>query len=146
MKTLLSVICLACAAFAQTPQHQFPQAGDSYVIARGDVVAVSVWKNPDLTNTLPVNAKGMISMPLLNDVQAAGLSPMQLAASIQEKLKKHDIENPGVTVVVVTMHGPFRKGSIQVPGGLPAGTVLPEYRQPPTRDWQDSPGGIIFKG
>jgi polysaccharide export outer membrane protein len=56
-----------------------------------------------LTNTLPVRADGMISMPLLNDVQASSLTPMQLAASITEKLKKY-VSDPHVTVVVTQMN------------------------------------------
>src|SRR6202158_5663165 len=80
-----------------------PQVSASYVIGPADTLFVSVWKEPDLTNALPVRADGMISMPLLNDVQAAGLTPMQLSASITEKLKKF-IADPHVTVVVTQMN------------------------------------------
>jgi len=80
-----------------------PQVSASYVIGADDTIFVSVWKEPDLTNTLPVRADGMISMPLLNDVQAAGLTPMQLSASISEKLKKF-VSDPHVTVVVTQMN------------------------------------------
>ncbi len=64
-------------------------AGPTYVIGADDTLHIDVWKEPDLTATLPVRPDGMISLPLLNDVQAAGLTPMQLAASITEKLKKY---------------------------------------------------------
>ena len=74
-------------------------ASPSYVIGVSDVLHVSVWKEADLTATLPVRSDGMISMPLLNDVQAAGLTPMQLAAILQQKLRKY-INAPRVTVVV----------------------------------------------
>jgi polysaccharide export outer membrane protein len=73
------------------------------VIGPDDTLYISVWKEPDLTNTLPVRADGMISMPLLNDVQASSLTPMQLAASITEKLKKY-VSDPHVTVVVTQMN------------------------------------------
>src|SRR5215469_11421968 len=69
---------------SKNPPQQLPQVSASYVIGADDTLLVSVWKEPDLTNSLPVRADGMISMPLLNDVQAAGLTPMQLAASITE--------------------------------------------------------------
>ena len=59
-----------------------------YVIGSEDTLHVSVWKEPDLTATLPVRPDGKISLPLLNDVQAAGLTPMQLAESLTTKLKK----------------------------------------------------------
>lgn len=78
-------------------------AGPSYVIGPEDVLLISVWKEGDLTNTLPVRPDGKISMPLLNDVQAAGLTPMQLADSLTEKLKKY-LADPRVTVVVTQIN------------------------------------------
>src|SRR3989442_7714258 len=77
-------------------------AGASYVIGADDTLHIDVWKEPDLTATLPVRPDGKISMPLLNDVQAAGLTPMQLATSLTEKLKKY-LADPRVTVVVTQM-------------------------------------------
>jgi polysaccharide export outer membrane protein len=73
------------------------------VIGPDDVLHVSVWKETDLTSTLPVRSDGKISMPLLDDVQAAGLTPMQLANSLTDKLKKF-ISDPRVTVVVTQMN------------------------------------------
>jgi polysaccharide export outer membrane protein len=75
----------------------------SYVIGPEDMLHINVWKEPDLTETLPVRSDGKISMPLLNDVQAAGLTPSQLADSITEKLKKY-LSDPRVTVVVTGMN------------------------------------------
>jgi len=80
-----------------------PAVQASYKIGPDDTLHISVWKEADLTATLPVRADGMISMPLLNDVQAAGLTPMQLAASLTEKLKKY-LADPRVTVVVTAMN------------------------------------------
>jgi len=73
--------------------------GPTYEIGPNDVLHISVWKEPDLTATLPVRSDGMISVPLLNDVLAAGLTPMQLGALLTQKLKKY-VEDPRVTVVV----------------------------------------------
>ena len=73
-----------------------------YVIGADDVLRISVWKEPDLSETLPVRPDGKISMPLLNDVPAAGLTPLQLKDSLTEKLKKF-IADPRVTVVVTAM-------------------------------------------
>ena len=78
-------------------------AGPDYVIGADDNLHISVWKEPDLTTSLPVRPDGKISLPLLNDVPAAGLTPMQLADSITEKLKKY-ISDPRVTVVVTAMN------------------------------------------
>ena len=86
-----------------SPKPPLPQASPSYLIGPDDTLYVNVWKEPDLTATLPVRADGMISLPLLNDVQASGLTPMQLAASITDKLKKF-VSDPRVTVVVTQMN------------------------------------------
>jgi polysaccharide biosynthesis/export protein len=103
-------------------------AAPDYVIGAGDTLHVSVWKEPDLTATLPVRPDGKISMPLLNDVQAAGITPVQLAASITEKLKKY-VSDPRVTVVVTQMDSQrvFVIGEVLHSGGqilLPNMTIL----------------------
>ncbi len=85
----------ASAAAANTPPD--------YVIGSDDQLHITVWKEQELTETLPVRPDGKISMPLLNDVPAAGLTPLELAASITEKLKKY-IADPRVTVVVTAMN------------------------------------------
>jgi polysaccharide export outer membrane protein len=88
-----------------TPSQMAPasQGGTEYIIGPEDVLHVAVWKETDLTATLPVRPDGKISLPLLNDVQAAGMTPQQLAASLTEKLKKY-ISDPHVTVVVTTIN------------------------------------------
>lgn len=94
----------ADTASAATGQAQASAPNTStYVIGAEDTLHIAVWKEPDLTATLPVRADGKISLPLLNDVQAAGLTPMQLADSITEKLKKY-VTDPRVTVVVTAMN------------------------------------------
>jgi polysaccharide export outer membrane protein len=76
-----------------------PTANPNYVIGPQDVLDISVWKEEQLTKTVPVRPDGKISMPLLNDVQAAGLTPTQLAAQITESLKKF-VTDPQVTIIV----------------------------------------------
>lgn len=92
----------------------------SYVIGPDDTLHVAVWKEPDLTATLPVRPDGKISMPLLNDVQAAGLTPMQLADSLTEKLKKY-VTDPRVTVVVTAMNSQriYVLGEVLHTGAMP---------------------------
>ena len=91
----------------------------TYVIGVDDTLLVSVWKEPDLTTTVPVRADGMISVPLLDDVQAAGLTPMQLAALLKERLKKY-VADPRVTVVVTRTdsHRIYILGEVLHSGGL----------------------------
>jgi len=130
MAAVLWVWLLSAGAQTAAPAKSapLPQASPSYVIGADDTLYISVWKEPDLTNTLPVRADGMISMPLVNDVQAAGLTPMQLAASITEKLKKF-VADPHVTVVVTAMTSQriYCMGEVLHPGAmnlLPDMTVL----------------------
>lgn len=104
------------------------QTTSFYVIGPDDTLLISVWKEQDLTETVPVRADGMISMPLLNDVQAAGLTPMQLASSITDKLKKY-VADPRVTVVVTQMNSQrvYVTGEVLHPGAMnlvPDMTVL----------------------
>ena len=81
---------------------------------------VAVWKEADLTATLPVRPDGKISLPLLNDVQAAGLTPQQLAASLTEKLKKY-VADPHVTVVVAQINSKriYLTGEVLHAGAMP---------------------------
>jgi polysaccharide export outer membrane protein len=79
------------------------QTGPEYVIGPEDALHIAVWREADLTASLPVRPDGKISLPLLDDVQAAGLTPKQLADSITEKLKKY-VADPRVTVVVTQIN------------------------------------------
>jgi polysaccharide export outer membrane protein len=107
-----------------------PEAGTpaDYVIGPDDTLHIAVWKEPDLTATLPVRPDGKISLPLLNDVPAAGMTPMQLADSITGKLRKY-VADPRVTVVVTAMNSRrvFVTGEVSKPGAmalLPNMTIL----------------------
>ena len=75
----------------------------NYSIGAEDELNVNVWKEPDVSRTVPVRPDGRISLPLLNDIQAAGLTPMQLGAEIKERLKKFMAE-PQVTVIVTKIN------------------------------------------
>ena len=97
-----------------------PQAGPDYIIGPDDVLHIAVWKEADLTATLPVRPDGKISLPLLDDVQAAGLTPQQLANSITERLKKF-IADPRVTVVVNQINSKrvYLVGEVTHTGAMP---------------------------
>jgi polysaccharide export outer membrane protein len=76
--------------------------GSDYFIAPDDVLIIDVWKEPEISRTVPVRRDGKISLPLLNDVQAAGLTPTQLGSEIVEKLRA-TVVHPQVTVIVAQM-------------------------------------------
>lgn len=92
----------------------------SYKIGAEDVLAIDVWKQPELTRTIPVRPDGKISLPLLNDVRASGLTPMQLAANITKRLKKF-VNDPQVTVIVTQINSQrvYVLGEVSRPGAYP---------------------------
>ena len=93
----------APAASAAAPAAAGGTASDSYVIGPADVLTITVWKEPTLSGTILVRPDGMISLALLGDVQAAGLTPLQLSGQISTKLKKY-IQDPNVSVVISQIH------------------------------------------
>lgn len=97
-----------------------PSVPADYIIGADDTLRISVWKEPDINATLPVRPDGKISLPLLDDVQAAGMTPMQLAGSIRDKLKKY-IADPRVTVVVTAMNSQriYVLGEVTHTGAMP---------------------------
>jgi polysaccharide export outer membrane protein len=86
-----------------TPGQTAAMVDDSYVIGGNDMLAITVWKEPTLSGAMLVRPDGMISMPLVGDIQATGLTPLHLADVIAVKLKKY-IQDPNVSVVVTAIH------------------------------------------
>ena len=95
------------ASPANTPAGLSPKTpgvdSATYIIGPEDVLQVTVWKEPTLSGSIPVRPDGKISMVLLNDVTAAGLTPMQLSANVADRLKKY-IQDPIVSVLVTAVN------------------------------------------
>src|SRR5215471_20910852 len=72
---------------------------ESYIIGAEDVLSVYVWKEPDMSKSVPVRPDGMISLPLVGEVKAAGYTPVQLQDVLADRMKKY-VSDPQVTVVV----------------------------------------------
>jgi len=85
-----------------------------YVIGPGDTVQVFVWRSAELSVTVPVRPDGRFSMPLLQDVQAAGRAPSQVAADVEQGLRKF-VREPVVTVIVQSVQG-VGQGNVSVVG------------------------------
>jgi polysaccharide biosynthesis/export protein len=117
------------AAVPGADASQKPVAQDpNYVIGPQDVLDISVWKESELTRVVPVRPDGKISMPLLNDVRAAGLTPNQLAAQITASLKRF-VTDPQVTVIVTQINSQrvYILGEVSRTGAyplLPGMTIL----------------------
>jgi polysaccharide export outer membrane protein len=92
----------------------------SYVIGPEDVLDVNVWKEPDMTRVVPVRPDGKITLPLINDVQAAGSTPQQLASAVTERLHKF-LTEPQVTVIVTQINSQrvFVVGEVLRAGAFP---------------------------
>jgi polysaccharide biosynthesis/export protein len=111
----LSTVFMPCV-HAQ-PQSRGDEAVAEYVIGSEDVLDIAVWDNTAVSRTVPVRPDGKISLPLLNDVQAAGLTPAQLRETLKKALSDY-IPAPAVSVIVREVHS-FKVtviGEVKVPG------------------------------
>ena len=130
--SLAAVLFCGPPAYAQNPSVQktdptpkpaavIPLVVDAdYKIGPQDVLRIDVWKEPDISRTIPVRPDGKVSLPLLNDVQAAGLTAMQLAGSLRESLSKY-LTSPQVTVTVTEINSRrvYITGEVTRAGALP---------------------------
>jgi polysaccharide export outer membrane protein len=107
--------------------HKVLSSADVFYIGVDDVLQVNVWKNPELSVTVPVRPDGKISVPLIGDVQAGGRVPMEVAKSIKKKLKKF-IRTPQVTVILTQLNSHEFVSRVRVTGAVRSPVSLP-YRQ-----------------
>lgn len=110
----------AVAPAAGTAAQPPAQVSSDYVIGPGDTLQINVWKEPNISGTIPVRPDGMISLALIGDLQAAGLTPMRLSASITDRLRKTIID-PSVTVQVTGVNSKhiFLLGEVGKQGEVP---------------------------
>ena len=125
---LLSPIAAQAQSAAAAPSSAgAANVAADYVIGPGDELQVFVWKNPDLSVTLPVRPDGKISTPLVADIQAQGKTPTALAADLRTALGKY-VQDPVVTVLVRTVATATGSGaSIRVIGAAATPKSVP-YR------------------
>jgi len=101
---------------------------DNFVIGNDDLLAINVWKEPDISRSIPVRSDGKISLPLAGEVQAAGRTPLKLEQDIAARLKSY-IAEPEVTVIVQQVNSQKFNilGMVNKPGSYPivnSSTVL----------------------
>lgn len=115
--TILLALLASSAAAQDNVTRAEGDPPDAYGIGIGDVLEISVWKNPDLSVTVPVRPDGRISVPLLGDVQAAGMTPLALKQTLTQGFKEY-VTAPGVSVVVKEIHSRriFITGEVAHPG------------------------------
>jgi polysaccharide biosynthesis/export protein len=93
---------------------------DGFVIGNGDVLAISVWKQPDISRSIPVRSDGRISLPLIGELQATGQTPLRLEEQITSKLQPY-LAEPEVTVIVEQINSEKFNilGRVAKPGSYP---------------------------
>lgn len=116
----MAVLLLSAAAALAAPSPAAVKLPPGYVIGVDDHLVISFWRDKDLSADVVVRPDGCISLPLLNDVQAAGLTPEQLRARLLQAASRF-VEDPTPTVVVREIHSRqvFITGSVEKPGVYP---------------------------
>lgn len=116
----------AAMAAAATPESSGKPSG-AYRIGVDDVLRIDVWRNPEISTTVPVRPDGNISMPLIGDVQAGGSTPDEVARRIEEKLRLY-IRDPKVAVIVTQLRSHEYLSRIRITGAVATPRSMP-YRQ-----------------
>jgi polysaccharide export outer membrane protein len=109
------------AESANADVHTATKAHDAaYLIGNSDVLAITVWKEPEISKSIPVRPDGKISLPLVGELQAAGRTPLQLEQDIAARLKTY-ITNPDVNVIVQQINSEKFNvlGRVMRPGSFP---------------------------
>lgn len=120
------LLLAACAQPRQIATSAAPSPLGSYIIGAGDVLNINVWRNPEVSISVPVRPDGCVTTPLVEDMPAAGKTSTQLARDIETALAKY-IQQPMVTVIVTSFVGPYSE-QIRVIGEAARPQAL-AYRQ-----------------
>lgn len=110
---------------AQAAEPAIPASavdGDRYILGPGDVIEVFVWRNPELSTTVPVLPDGRVSTPLVDSIVASGKTPVQLARDIEAELAEY-VRSPRVSILVSSPKSTFSQvklvGQVANPQGIP---------------------------
>jgi polysaccharide export outer membrane protein len=102
----LVAILLGLGGCSSLPDEPEPVTETPYLIGVHDALHIQVWRSPELSMTVPVRPDGTITTPLVEDLQASGKTPTQLARDIEKALAKY-VQNPVVTVIVTNLAGHY---------------------------------------
>lgn len=139
---VLTGIVGGCAQYDTLPPADLTEnvEAPSYRIGAGDNLQIFVWRNPELTTSVPVRPDGRISTPLIEDLQAAGLAPSELARSIESELSTY-IQDPLVTVMVSGFVGEFDQ-QVRVIGEASQPQAIPYRAEMTLLDVMIAVGGL----
>lgn len=119
--------CASSGGATSVPPDQPQAAVGEYRIGVDDIVQVTVWRNPELGITVPVRPDGRISVPLVGDVAAGGLTPAEVAADIQDRLSAY-VRDPQVAVILTDLRSHEYLSRIRVTGAVRQPVSIP-FRQ-----------------
>lgn len=146
---LLSLLLAnGCASYGSLSQDELksdqPDASlvkGEYKIGVDDILQISVWRNPELSITVPVRPDGRISMPLIGDVVAGGYSPEEVATEIKKKLSSY-IRDPQVAVILTALHSHEYLTRVRVTGAVRNPISLPHRQGMTVLDAILAAGGV----
>ena len=119
-------LLVGCSNAPSLPPGPVTNPSPDYIIGPLDTLNIFIWRNPELTQSIPVRPDGRISVPLIEDLQAAGKTPTQLARDIETQLKKY-LQEPIATVIVTNFNGPYDR-QVRVIGEAAHPQAIP-YRE-----------------
>jgi polysaccharide biosynthesis/export protein len=122
----LSVLLGGCGGSLPPAPDKVASADYNYLIGPLDTLQITVWRNPELSTTVPVRPDGKVSVPLVEDLTAIGKHPTQLARDVEKAMSRF-IRDPVVTILVTQFNGPYSE-QIRVVGEALRPQALP-YRQ-----------------
>ena len=112
----------------------------SYIVGPGDTLNISVWRNPELSSSVPVRPDGKVSTPLVDELVAQGKTPVQIARDVEKALAKL-VRDPVVTVIVTSFVGPYSQ-QIRVVGEAAKPQFLPYKQKMSVMDVMIAVGGL----
>lgn len=123
----------AAPAQASSPDY-------NYIVGPGDTLNINVWRNPELSSTVPVRPDGKVSTPLVDELVAQGKTPVQIARDVEQALSKL-VRDPVVTVIVTNFVGPYSE-QIRVVGEAAKPQFLPYKQKMTVMDVMIAVGGL----
>ncbi|WP_022940387.1 XrtA/PEP-CTERM system exopolysaccharide export protein [Psychromonas hadalis] len=146
-RKIVMVLCLTLLSACTTqPTTKITPFEDDisiaeYQIGNGDQLFINVWQNAELSLSVPVRPDGQISMPLIGDAQATGLTPEKLAKKIAKKLNKY-IRSPNVTIIVTAANSAIYRNRIRITGAVNTPLSIPFYKDITVLDLVLEAGGL----
>ncbi len=141
---VLAFVLSGCSGLATSQLPPAPAQAEtndySYVIGAGDSLNIIVWRNPELSMSVPVRPDGKMSAPLVEELVAQGKTPLQLARDIEKRLSTY-VRDPVVTVLVTGFIGPYSE-QIRVVGEAAKPQALPYKQKMTVLDVMIAVGGL----